>query len=66
LADSYPTPREKEDVPRSLYLASEISLKLHGAQSHHAFPRVLRTGGLIEALGPEQGGQKTIHPQPAM
>jgi hypothetical protein len=63
LAHSYPTPREKEDVPRWLYLASEISLKLHGAQSHHAFPRILRTGGLIEALGPELGGQKTIHPQ---
>jgi hypothetical protein len=63
LADSYPTPREKEEVPIWLYLASEISLKLHGAQSHHAFPRVLRSSGLIDALGPKLGGQKTIHPQ---
>lgn len=46
-----------------LYLASEISLKLHGAQSHHAFPRVLRSGGLIDALGPKRGGRKTTHPQ---
>jgi hypothetical protein len=63
LADSYPTPRKKEEVPVWLYLASEISLKLHGAQSHHAFPRVLRSGGLIDALGPKLGGRKTTHPQ---
>jgi hypothetical protein len=62
LANSYPTPREKEEVPVWLYLASEISLKLHGSLSHHAFPRVLRSGGLIEALGPELGGKKTTHP----
>jgi hypothetical protein len=37
---------------------SELSLKLHGAQSYHAFPRILRSGGLIEALGPEMGGRK--------
>jgi hypothetical protein len=63
LADSYPTPRKKEEVPVWLYLASEISLKLHGAQSHHAFPRILRSGGLIDALGPELGGRKTTHPE---
>ncbi len=63
LADSYPTPRKKEEVPVWLYLASEISLKLHGAQSHHAFPRLLRSGGLIDALGPELGGRKTTHPE---
>ena len=63
LADSYPTPRKKEEVPIWLYLASELSLKLHGAQSHHAFPRVLRSGGLIDALGPELGGCKTTHPE---
>src|SRR2546429_8292365 len=42
---------------------SEISLKLHGSPSHHAFPRVLRSGGLIDALGPKLGGQKTTHPE---
>jgi hypothetical protein len=50
LADTYPSPRKKEEVPVWIYLASELSLKLHGAQSYHAFPRILRSGGLIEAL----------------
>jgi hypothetical protein len=63
LAQSYPTPREKEEVPVWLYLASELSLKLHGSQGYHAFPRVLRSGGLIDALGPKLGGRKTTHPE---
>jgi hypothetical protein len=50
-------------VPVWIYLSSELSLKLHGAQSYHAFPRILRSGGLIEALGPEMGGRKTRHPE---
>ena len=63
LADTYPTPRKKEEVPVWIYLSSELTLKLHGAQSYHAFPRILRCGGLIEALGPEMGGRKTSHPE---
>ncbi|RPJ01966.1 MAG: hypothetical protein EHM39_02530 [Chloroflexi bacterium] len=63
LAERYPTPRKKQEVPVWLYLASELSLKLHGAESYHAFPRVLRSGGLIDALGPELGGRKTTHPE---
>ena len=63
LAERYPTPRQKQEVPVWLYLASELSLKLHGAESYHAFPRVLRSGGLIDALGPELGGRKTTHPE---
>ena len=63
LAERYPTPREKQEVPIWLYLASELTLKLHGADSYHAFPRVLRSGGLIDALGPELGGRKTTHPE---
>jgi hypothetical protein len=63
LAEHYPTPREKEEVPVWLYLASELSLKLHGAESYHAFPRVVRSGGLIDALGPVLGGRKTTHPE---
>src|SRR6266513_6562737 len=54
LAETYPTPREKEEVPIWLYLASQITLKLHDA-SYHAFPYVLRSGGLITALGPKLG-----------
>lgn len=63
LAETYPTPRKKQEVPVWIYLSSELSLKLHGAQSYHAFPRILRSGGLIEALGPEMGGRKTRHPE---
>ncbi|MGQ9636104.1 MAG: DUF6788 family protein, partial [Bryobacteraceae bacterium] len=63
LAERYPTPRKKEEVPVWLYLASELSLKLHGARSYHAFPRLLRSGGLIDALGPMQGGRRTTHPE---
>ena len=62
LAASYPTPRKKQEVPVWLYLASELSLKLHGSQSYHAYPRLLRSGGLIDALGPELGGRKSRHP----
>jgi len=53
LAGSYPTPRQKEEVPLWLYVASELSLKLHGAQSHYSYPYIIRCGGLLEALGPE-------------
>jgi len=60
LAETYPTPRKKEEVPVWLYLASQISLKLHDA-SYHAFPYVLRSGGLITALGPAVG-RKAVHP----
>jgi len=60
LAETYPTPRKKEEVPVWLYIASQISLKLHDA-SYHALPYVLRSGGLIAALGPEVG-RKAVHP----
>ena len=32
LASEYPTPRVKEEVPLWLYLASELTLRLHGAR----------------------------------
>ena len=37
LAESYPTPRKKQEVPVWIYLSSELTLKLHGAQGYHAF-----------------------------
>jgi hypothetical protein len=52
LAESYPPPRQKEEVPLWLYVSSEISLKLHGARSHYSYPYIIRCGGLLEALGP--------------
>lgn len=61
LADTYPFRRKKQEVPLWLYVASDISLRLHGMQSFHGYPLVIRTGGLINALGPGVG-KKTIHP----
>lgn len=54
LAASYPTPREKEEVPLWLYLASQLTLRLHGQQAYATLPYVLHCGGLRDALGPRQ------------
>ena len=54
LAKDYPSPREREDVPLWLYLASDITLRLHGAQGFGAYPYILHCGGLLGALAPEQ------------
>jgi hypothetical protein len=52
LAAAYPTPRQKEEVPLWLYLASELTLRLHGAMGFGAYPYVLHCGGLLDALDP--------------
>jgi len=62
LADSYPSPRVKHDVPLWVYIASDISMRFHGAHSFFSFPFIVRSGGLIEAFGPDMG-HKTTHPQ---
>jgi hypothetical protein len=62
LARSCPTPRKKEDVPLWLYVASNLSLRLHGVHSFHAFPMVVRCGGMLHALGPK-AGRKVLHPE---
>ena len=62
LAASYPTPRRKEEVPLWLYLASEITLRLHGAMGFGAYPYIVHCGGLLDALGPEQVEQKEVKP----
>jgi len=61
LAETYPSPRKKEDVPLWFYVASDISMRLHGVHSFNAFPLVVRSGGLLNALGPK-GAQKVTHP----
>lgn len=58
LAAEYPTPRKKEEVPLWLYLASELTLRLHGAMGFGAYPYVLHCGGLLDALGPPQVERK--------
>jgi hypothetical protein len=50
LAASYPTPRQKHDVPLAVYIASELTLRLHGATGFAAYPFVIHAGGLKEAL----------------
>jgi hypothetical protein len=62
LADSYPTPCKKHDVPVWVYIASDLSMRFHGVHSFHAFPYVVRSGGMVQAFGPEMG-HKAVHPQ---
>jgi hypothetical protein len=62
LAESYPSPRKKEEVPRWMYLASNLSMRLHGVHSFQAYPYVVRCGGMLNAFGPEVG-HKTVHPE---
>jgi hypothetical protein len=62
LAQSYPSPRKKHDVPMWVYVASNLSMRFHGQHHFHAYPFLIRSGGLIEAFGPKMG-HKAIHPQ---
>jgi len=61
LAQSYPTPRKKQDVPFWFYVASNLSMRLHGVHAFDAFPMVVRSGGMLQAFGP-QAGRKLVHP----
>lgn len=54
LAATYPTPRQKEEVPLWLYLSSNITLRLHGSPGFSSLPYILHCGGLRDALGGEQ------------
>ena len=62
LAATYPSPRQKHDVPLWVYIASDISMRFHGEHHFAAFPYVVRSGGMIEAFGPQMG-HKVTHPQ---
>lgn len=53
LAAHYPSPRKRHHVPMWMYLSSQLSLRLHGMHSYHAYPWIIRSGGLIDALGPK-------------
>ena len=44
------------------HIASDISMRFHGEHHFHAFPYIVRTGGLIEAFGSDMGHRAT-HPQ---
>jgi hypothetical protein len=53
LAQSMPTARKKQEVPRWFILAACLSLKLHQENSFLALERVVRCGGLLSALPPD-------------
>lgn len=55
LAESYPWPRSKEEVPRWFYIAADMAMRLHGNHAFQGFPWVVSTGGLLGAFGPELG-----------
>jgi hypothetical protein len=61
LSESYPSPRKKEEVPLWFYVASNLSMRLHGAHSFNSYPLVVRAGGMLNAFGPG-AGRKVIHP----
>lgn len=61
LAETYPTPRKKEDVPLLFYVASNLSMRLHGVHAFNAFPMLVRAGGMLNAFGPGTG-KKVTHP----
>ena len=62
LAQSYPSPRERHDVPLWVYLASNLSMRFHGEHHFHAFPFLVRSSSMIEAFGPAMG-HKATHPE---
>jgi hypothetical protein len=62
LADTYPSPCQKHDVPLWVYIASDISMRFHGVHQFNAFPYVVRSGGMINAFGPAMG-HKATHPE---
>lgn len=55
LAESYPWPRRKEEVPAWFYIAADMAMRLHGNHAFHGFPWVVKTGGLLGAFGPKLG-----------
>ena len=63
LAETYPSPREKEEVPLWMYVASNLSMRLHGVHSFHAYPYVIRCGGMLNAFGPEVRERRSIRKQ---
>jgi len=61
LAETYPTPRKKEEVPLLFYVASNLSMRLHGVHAFNAYPMVVQAGGMLNVFGPSCG-RKVTHP----
>jgi hypothetical protein len=49
-------------VPFWFYVASNLSMRLHGVHAFDAFPMVVRSGGMVQAFGPK-AGRKVVHPE---
>jgi len=62
LAEAYPFPRKKEEVPVWFHIASNLSMRLHGVHGFNAYPYVVRCGGMLNAFGPEVA-HKATHPE---
>jgi Transposase DDE domain len=61
LAKSYPSPRERHDVPLWVYITCDLSMRFHGEHHFHALPYLMRASSLLEAFGPDMG-HKATHP----
>lgn len=62
MAETYPSPRQKDEVPLWMFIASNLTMRLHGVHAFHAYPYVVRCGGMLNAFGPEVA-RKTKHPE---
>ncbi len=58
LAETYPTPRKKEEVGVWFHISSDMSMRLHGSHSFRSLNYIWKTGGLIEALGQDVASKK--------
>lgn len=61
VSEVYPSPRKKKEVPLWMFVASNLSMRLHGVHSFHSYPYVVRCGGMLNAFGPEVA-HKAAHP----
>ena len=55
LAETYPWPRSKEEVPAWFYIAADMAMRLHGNHAFQGFPWVVSSGGMLAAFGPKLG-----------
>ena len=57
MAETYPTPRRKQEVPMWFHIASQLAMRLHGEHGYHASDMVIQTGGMIQAFSPKLGAK---------
>jgi hypothetical protein len=59
-ASSYPTPRERENIPVWFLLACALQMKLHGTGAFQRLERILRSGSILTRarfnIGLQEGG----------